>query len=62
MIGVGESLGSAFGMSFDNYLYAPFRSPVHRLLNKEPHVIDGVIVQVPTAEATAPTPRSACAR
>ncbi|MBI1809436.1 MAG: ABC transporter permease [Gemmatimonadetes bacterium] len=50
VIGVGESLGSAFGMSFDNYIYAPFRSPVHRLLNKEPHVIDGVIVQVPVAD------------
>jgi len=50
VIGVGESQGSAFGQSFDNYIYAPFRSPVHRLLNKEPHVIDGVIVQVPTAE------------
>jgi len=50
VVGVGESLGSAFGMSFDNYIYAPFRSPVHRLLNKEPHVIDGVIVQVPVAE------------
>jgi putative ABC transport system permease protein len=51
VIGVGESLGSAFGMSFDNYIYAPFRSPVHRLLNKDPHVIDAVIVQLPTAEA-----------
>jgi putative ABC transport system permease protein len=51
VIGVGESLGSAFGMSFDNYLYAPFRSPIHRLLNKQPHVIDGMIVQVPIAEA-----------
>jgi putative ABC transport system permease protein len=51
VIGVGESLGSAFGMSFDNYIYAPFRSPVHRLLNKQPHVIDGVIVQVASAEA-----------
>ena len=50
VIGVGESLGSAFGMSFDNYIYAPFRSPVHRLLNKQPHVIDGMIVQVPVAE------------
>jgi putative ABC transport system permease protein len=38
-------------MSFDNYIYAPFRSPVHRLLNRAPHVIDGVIIQVPTAEA-----------
>ncbi|MEA3245710.1 MAG: ABC transporter permease, partial [Gemmatimonadota bacterium] len=35
VVGVGESLGSAFGMSFDNYIYAPFRSPVHRLLNRE---------------------------
>ncbi len=51
VIGVGESRGSAFGISFDNYIFAPFRSPVHRLLNKDPHVIDGVIVQVPTAEA-----------
>src|SRR6185369_3073648 len=46
VIGVGESRGSAFGMSFDNYVFAPFRSPVHRLLNRQPHVIDGVIVQV----------------
>jgi len=50
VIGVGESLGSAFGMSFDNYLYAPFRSPVHRLMNKEAHAIDGVIVQVAAAD------------
>ncbi len=51
VVGVGESQGSAFGQSFDNYIYAPFRSPVHRLLNRAPHVIDGVIIQVPTAEA-----------
>jgi putative ABC transport system permease protein len=51
VIGVGESRGSAFGMSFDNYVFAPFRSPVHRLLNRQPHVIDGVIVQVATPEA-----------
>ena len=51
VIGVGESKGSAFGFSFDNYIVAPFRSPVHRLLNRAPHDIDGIIVQVPTAEA-----------
>ena len=34
VVGVGESRGSAFGMSFDNYVFAPFRSPVHRLLNR----------------------------
>jgi putative ABC transport system permease protein len=50
VIGVGESLGSAFGMSFDNYLFAPFRSPVHRLMNKEAHAIDGVIVQVASSD------------
>jgi putative ABC transport system permease protein len=51
VVGVGESRGSAFGMSFDNYVFAPFRSPVHRLLNRQPHVIDAVIVQTPIAEA-----------
>lgn len=51
VVGVGESLGSAFGMSFDNYIYAPFRSPVHRLLNREANAIDAVVVQVPTPEA-----------
>jgi putative ABC transport system permease protein len=51
VIGIGESQGSAFGQSFDYYIYAPFRSPVHRLLNRAPHVIDAVIVQVSTPEA-----------
>jgi putative ABC transport system permease protein len=51
VVGVGESRGSAFGQSFDNYIFAPFRSPVHRLLNRAPHVIDAVIVQVPVADA-----------
>lgn len=51
VVGIGESLGSAFGMSFDNYVYAPFRSPVHRLLNRAPHVIDAVTVQASSAEA-----------
>jgi putative ABC transport system permease protein len=49
VIGIGESLGSAFGFSFDNYVIAPFRSPVHRLLNRQPHVVDAVIVQTPDA-------------
>lgn len=51
VVGVGESLGSAFGMSFDNYIYAPFRSPVHRLLTREAHAIDAVVVQTATPEA-----------
>jgi putative ABC transport system permease protein len=51
VVGIGESLGSAFGMSFDNYVYAPFRSPIHRLLNREAHAIDALVVQTPTADA-----------
>ena len=51
VIGVGESLGSAFGMSFDNYVYAPYRSPLHRLLNIGPNVIDAMVIQTPTPEA-----------
>lgn len=47
VVGIGESLGSAFGMSFDNYVYAPFRSPIHRLLNREAHAIDALVVRRP---------------
>ncbi len=51
VIGVGESMGKAFGMSFDNYVYAPFRSPVHRLLNREANAIDAIVIQTATADA-----------
>ncbi len=51
VVGIGESQGSAFGMSFDNYVYAPFRSPVHRLLNAQSNAIDAVVVQTEAAEA-----------
>jgi putative ABC transport system permease protein len=49
VIGVGESQGSIFGMSLDNYVVAPFKSPVHRLLNKQPKVIDAISIQSPNA-------------
>ncbi len=45
VIGVTETQGSAFGLSFDNLAIAPFKAPVHRLLNRRPHVIDAVAVQ-----------------
>lgn len=45
VIGITESRGSAFGVSFDNFLIAPYRSPIRRLLNPEPGQIDAVIVQ-----------------
>ncbi|MDQ8153935.1 MAG: ABC transporter permease [Gemmatimonadota bacterium] len=49
VVGVLESQGSAIGISFDNQVFAPWQSPVHRLLNRVPQIIDAVIVQVPTA-------------
>ncbi len=45
VIGVTESRGSAFGVSFDNFILAPWRSPIRKLLNPEPAMIDAVIVQ-----------------
>ena len=45
VIGVTESRGSVFGISFDNFVIAPWRSPMRRLLNPEPQMIDAVVVQ-----------------
>ena len=45
VIGITESRGSAFGISFDNFVIAPWRSPIRKLLNPEPQMIDAVIVQ-----------------
>ncbi len=48
VIGVAETQGSAFGISFDGFLVAPERSPIQRQLN--PHgVVDAVIIQSATA-------------
>lgn len=49
VVGVLETQGSAFGLSFDNQLFAPWQAPVHRLLNRVPSIVDAVIIQVPTA-------------
>ena len=49
VIGVAEPQGSAFGISFDNFAVAPFKAPVHRLLNRRPHVIDAIAVQSTTS-------------
>ncbi|MDE3173035.1 MAG: ABC transporter permease [Gemmatimonadota bacterium] len=44
VIGVAETQGSAFGISFDQFIVAPERSPLRRLLN--PHgVVDALVVQ-----------------
>jgi putative ABC transport system permease protein len=49
VVGVLESQGSAIGISFDNQVFAPWQSPVHRLLNRVPRIIDAIIIQVPTS-------------
>jgi len=45
VIGITESRGSAFGISFDNFVIAPWRSPIRKLLNPQPQMIDAVVVQ-----------------
>ncbi len=45
VIGVTESRGSAFGISFDNFLIAPWRSPIRKQLNPSPGMIDAVVIQ-----------------
>jgi putative ABC transport system permease protein len=52
VIGVAETQGSAFGMSFDGFIVAPIRSPIRRYLN--PHgVVEAVIVQSATEAGIA---------
>jgi putative ABC transport system permease protein len=45
IIGITESRGSAFGVSFDNFVIAPWRSPIRKLLNPAPQMIDAVVIQ-----------------
>ena len=48
VIGIVESQGSAFGMSFDNVAYVPYKAPARRLFNAEPSMIDAVLIQSPS--------------
>jgi len=50
VIAVTESRGSVFGISFDNFVIAPWRSPIRKLLNPEPQMIDAVIVQTASSD------------
>ena len=49
VIGVAESQGSAFGISFDNFVIAPYSTPVKRLLNRKRSVIDAITLQTASA-------------
>ncbi len=51
VVGVADKLGSTFGFSLDKFVVAPYRAPVHRLLNRERGVVDAIVVQA-TDDAT----------
>ena len=52
VVGVAETQGSAFGISFDKFMVAPARAPIRHYLN--PHgVIDAITVQSPSDLETA---------
>jgi putative ABC transport system permease protein len=48
VVGVAEPQGSVFGQSLDKFVVAPYRAPVHRLLNRDRGVIDAIVVQAPS--------------
>ena len=54
VVGVMESQGSAFGMSFDQFIIAPHTSPLNRLVNVH-NVINSVIIQTPSREGMIAT-------
>jgi putative ABC transport system permease protein len=54
VIGVAEKQGSSFGQSFDNFVVAPYETPVKRLLNRRKGIIDAIVVQAPNAQMIAP--------
>jgi putative ABC transport system permease protein len=51
VVGIAESQGKVFGMSFDNFVVASFRSPARRLLNSRPNIVDAVVIQSPNVAA-----------
>lgn len=55
VVGVAESQGSALGISFDNFLIAPWRSQIRRLVNPRPNNVDALMVQVPSEDAMTET-------
>ncbi len=55
VVGVAESQGKAFGMSFDNFVVTSWRSPARRLLNSRPNIVDAVAIQSPSPAAMTET-------
>ncbi len=55
VIGLAEEQGSALGVSFDNFMIAPWRSQARRLLNSRPNIVDAVMIQSPSELAMTET-------
>ncbi len=55
VIGLAEAQGSALGVSFDNFIIAPWRSQARRLLNSRPNIVDAVLIQSPSETAMKET-------
>ncbi|MEO7520878.1 MAG: ABC transporter permease [Gemmatimonas sp.] len=55
IVGLAEPQGSAFGMSFDNFLVAPWKSQARRELNSKPNIIDALLVKSPSEAAMTET-------
>ena len=55
VVGLAEAQGSALGMSFDNFVVAPWRSQARRLLNTRPNIVDAVMIQSPSEPAMKET-------
>jgi putative ABC transport system permease protein len=53
VVGVAEKQGSTLGISLDAFIIAPYRAPVHRLLNRDRGVIDAIVVQEPDDQILA---------
>jgi putative ABC transport system permease protein len=51
VVGLAESQGKAFGISFDNFLVTSYRSPARRFLNARATMIDAVVIQSPNVQA-----------
>ncbi|MEP6832390.1 MAG: ABC transporter permease [Gemmatimonas sp.] len=45
VVGVAEPQGSVLGMSFDNFIVAPWHSQARRLLSSRPNIVDGLMIQ-----------------
>ena len=54
VVGVAEKQGKSFGMSFDQFVVAPYETPVKRLLNRQKGVVDAITIQAPSAQMISP--------